>query len=413
MRSSLLSFAIVVLAATSARAQPIEPASDPSVAVPAAVTPEEAPVVVDQGAEPICPCRAAEALLDSGAAKFKSGDFELELHGRLNVWGGWLGADSRMSEGDKMDQPGFRLRRARLGVEGQILQPLTYKIEMDLFDKSMSGGPLYQAWVDFTPIQYIGLKVGFMEFPLVRGMDAGSFGLAHIDRAVGIYAMSPTNSLGAVLHSEPWKDHLVISFGVFNGLERGDSFFAGYAPVGISEGNRFEKLAYVGRVDVVPLGKLGTGEADVKQEQSFCLGFGGGILYSDGTSVSTLAGAAWLHMKAWGFHLNGDFVMDRSKPKSDAGQAPQLADLTRRMAVQGSVGYVFLKDLLGIAARIEYIDSNMDALNEGDQIIAAGTLSYYAIGNWVKVQLEYQHRQELHGLSLGNDHVIAGVQAAF
>ncbi len=412
MRSSLLSFAVVVLAATSAWAQPVEPANDQSVAMPAAAAPEAAPVVVDQGAEPICPCRAAEALLDNGAAKFKSGDFEMTLHGRLNVWAGWLGDDSRMSEGDKMDQPGFRLRRARLGVEGQIIQPITYKIEMDLFDKSLSGGPLYQAWVDFTPIQYIGLKVGFMEYPLVRGMDAGSFGLAHLDRAVGTYAMSPTNSLGAVLHSEPWKDHLVLSFGVFNGLERADSFFAGYQPVGISEGNRFEKLSYVGRVDLIPMDKLGEGEADVKQVKSCRLGLGGGVMYSDGTSVGTLGAAAWLHLKAWGFHLNSDFIWDRSKPKSDAGQT-QIPATTTRMAVQGSVGYVFLKDLLGLAARVEYVNSDTELQNEGDQVIAAATLSYYAIGNWVKVQVEYQHRQELHGLTLHNDHVMAGVQAAF
>jgi hypothetical protein len=398
-----------VLVATGALAQDA-PAPAPETMPALAPAAEPAPA-----ADSTCPCARIEEIrkaMDEGIATIRAGDFDITFHGRLNAWAGWVGSDALISNGDKMDKYGFRLRRARFGVEGHIIQPITYKIEMDLFDQDKSGGPLYEAWVDWTPIQYIGAKLGFMEFPLLRGMDAGSLRMAHVDRAIGTYAMSPTNSLGLVLHSEPWKDHLTISAGIFNGLERSQSFFTGYNQVGITQGNKFERLSYFGRVDFEPLDPLGKGEADLGQERSFRLGLGGGVMYNDGTSVGTLAWSAYLHMKAWGFHLLGEVAMDYSKPREEAGQDQQAA-ATDRTAVNGSVGYVFLKNLLGVAARVEYLDSNTALDDESDQMVYAGTLTYYAIGHWVKAQIEYQHRQQLHGVAIDDDSVILGVQAAF
>lgn len=357
-------------------------------------------------------CDELREAMDNGIATIKSGDFDITFHGRINAWAGWVGDDALRSEGDKMDRYGFRLRRARFGVEGHITEPITYRLEMDLFDQEKSGGPLYEAWVDWTPTHYIGGKVGFMEFPLLRGMDAGSLRLAHVDRAIGTYAMSPVNSLGLVLHSQPWKDHLTISAGIYNGLIRSPSFYTGYEAVGITQGNRFEKLAYFGRVDLEPLDPLGPGEADLGQSPKVRLGLGGAVMYNDGASVGTLAWSAYLHLKAYGFHLLGEVAFDYSSPRSDAGQV-SIADDTERRIANGSLGYVILKNTLGVAARVEYLDSNTSFNNENDQLVYAGTLTYYAIGHWVKAQIEYQHRQELYGVSVDNDSVLVAIQAAF
>ena len=46
-------------------------------------------------------------------------------------------------------------------------------------------------------------------------------------------------------------------------------------------------------------------------------------------------------------------------------------------------------------------------------VAIAATASWYALRDYVKLQLEYRHRMELHGPNLANDAVIAGVQISF
>ena len=45
--------------------------------------------------------------------------------------------------------------------------------------------------------------------------------------------------------------------------------------------------------------------------------------------------------------------------------------------------------------------------------VVGGVLSALVAPLVFKTVLEYQHRQELHGQALDNDHVIAGVQVFF
>ena len=74
---------------------------------------------------------------------------------------------------------------------------------------------------------------------------------------------------------------------------------------------------------------------------------------------------------------------------------------------------MILREMLGLSVRVEYINDNLDIDDEGDQIVIAATLAHYAFGHHLKTQIEYQKRLELHGASMANDAVIAGVQLAF
>lgn len=351
--------------------------------------------------------------LDKGILRFQAGDFDATVHARVSTWAGWVGEDALLSEGDRMQEYGFRLRRARLGVEGHLFADATYKLEMDLFDQEKTGGPLYEAWVDYTPTHWIGVTLGFQKFPFARSEMASSARMAHLDRSIGVNAMAPANALGLTLHSELWKDHLTLSAGVFNGLQRKSGFFSGYAPVGISQGNKFERLSFVGRLDLEPMDKLGKHEADLDKTASFRLGLGGAFFYNDGSSVKTSGASAYVHAKAWGAHLLGELLMEWSKPTANPTTTNTINAKVQRMAVAGSIGYMILKDLLGVAARVELIDDNSDLTDEGDQLVATATLSYYAVRDYLKLQVEYQNRTELHGTKLSNDAALAGVQICF
>ncbi len=368
----------------------------------------------DPEAAPLAPVpgESLEQVLERGAARFDSGPFHAALHGRIQAWGGWVGDDALRSNGDAMQQPGFRLRRARLGVEGGFEDWLRFEVELDAFDQERTGGPLYEAYVDFRPLRYVGAMAGFMQFPFSYSEMRSSARLAHLDRSLGTYAMAPSSTMGLVVYGEPWLGHLRVTAGVFNGLQRKPGFHEGYEPVGVTEGNKFERLSYVGRVDFEPLDAVGPDEADLAGSEHPRLGLGGAFFYNDGRSIATLGASGYLHFKWYGAHLFGEVLWDRSKPQTNpTSTVNTIPSEVQRLAAQGSLGYVWRK--FGLAARVEYLDDNRDLKTEGDEVVVAGTFTYYAVANFFKAQVEYQHRWERYGLSLKNDAVMAGVQCAF
>lgn len=362
----------------------------------------------DAAADKPCPCKVIPKV------RTLAGDgFDIAFHSRIQVWGGWTGDDSLLTNGDRLQEYGFRLRRARFGVDGGLFDSVKYKLEMDLFDQEKTGGPLYAAWVDYTPSHWFGVRAGVDKFLFSKAAINSSAKLAHLDRALGTDAMSPGQTLGVSLHTEPWVDHLTIQVGAYNGLQRKAGFYQGYEGVGVSLGNRYERMSFAGRVDLVPLDPMGCGEADVKKTESFRVSLGGGGFYNDGKSITGFGYSGYLHMKAWGAHLFAEALFDHSEPTAKPTTENTIPAEIDRMAIQASLGYMILAKKLGVAFRTELIDDNSELDNEGDELVLAGTLTWYHLGNYLKTILEYQHREEQNGQSIDNDYVIAGVQFAF
>ena len=364
-----------------------------------------------------------EAKLEKGIARFEIGDFNIALHSRVQVWGGWVGQDALLSNGDRMQEYGFRLRRVRFGLEGGFADWLTYGVHMDLFDQERTGSVLYEAWIGFEPTPYFGMVIGLIKFPFAYTEIRSSSGFAHLDRTMGVLAMSPGNTLGLTLYTEPLPDLMRITAGIFNGLQRKANFFEGYEGVGISLGNKFERLSFAARIDVEPVGRIGDDEADLDWSAPR-LGFGGGVMYNHGKSIATLGATGHMHLKAYGFHLLGEAIWDWSWPQNKPTSTNTINEETQRLTASASVGYYFKWINLGLAFRTEYINDNYDlpawdetAANgyksEGDVMTYAVTLSYYAIRNFVKVQVEYLRRNELGGRALKNDAAIASLQLYF
>jgi hypothetical protein len=353
------------------------------------------------------------ATLEKGAATLKAGDFDLTIHGRFQVWGGWVGDDALLSNGDPMQSYGFRLRRARLGFEGHVLPQVTYGLELDLFDQERTGGPLHHASVSWKPCHLAGITAGLQKLPFVYTDLRSSARLASLDRPRGAEAMSPGNTLGLTMFGSPWKDHLTLTLGAFNGPQRRAGFYNGYEGVGVSLGNRFERLALVGRLDLQPLDKLGSGEADLDKLGKLRLGVGGGAMWNDGRSVSTLGFSGYLHLKGWGAFLLAEGVYDQAEPQAEPTSTNAISARIKRFTANCSAGYMILAQRLGVAVRAELVDDNLDADDEGDEVVLSGTLTWYQLGDYLKAQVEFQHREELHGQSLTNDAAMAGIQLAF
>lgn len=356
------------------------------------------------------------ALLDEGPAKLTSGPFDIAFHTRIQTWGGWVGDDSYLDQGDHMQQYGFRLRRARFGIDGHLFKSVTYALELDVFDQERTGGPLYEAWIDVTPTRFFGIKAGYQRFAFMKTDMMSSSGTALLDRAIGVYAMSPGSAMGVAVTTEPWKDHLWISLGVFNGLQREDSFFKGYEGIGVSLGNKFERLSYVGRFDLEPLERMGSGVPDFQDKWEFKaprLGFGAGAFYSDGLTAEMYGVSGYVHLKAYGMHLLAETAWDHGNPQAVPTTTSTLSDERDRLIAHGEIGYTVPKMGFGFAIRAEYIDDNMDMDNERDQVVVAAALSHYLYGHYLKTVIEYQKRIELNGIEMDNDSVVVGLQLMF
>ncbi|MBU0551395.1 OprO/OprP family phosphate-selective porin [Myxococcota bacterium] len=336
-----------------------------------------------------------------------------QVTGRLQFWGGLAGDDALLSNGDPLQETGFRLRRARLGLESPKDKHLRYALTLDVFDHERSGGPLHEAWIDYSPHALFGLTLGVADFPLSYGAQLSSARLAHADRALSIHAMSPGETLGLSVYAKPWADHLTLRLGAYNGPQRAASFFEGYQGVGVSLGNRFERMAYAARVDLEPLDPIGEGEADLAREAKLRVALGGGYMYVDGQSIKTTGYSGYLHLKAWGVHLLGELIADKAEPQArPTSTAQTLMAEAERQVLYVSAGYMILKQL-GVAARLELIDDNKAFEDEGDISLMAGTLTWYVDGHDLKALIEYLHREELHGVALDNHTTLAGLQLVF
>ncbi|MBM4370397.1 MAG: hypothetical protein FJ098_02000, partial [Deltaproteobacteria bacterium] len=106
-------------------------------------------------------------------------------------------------------------------------------------------------------------------------------------------------------------------------------------------------------------------------------------------------------------------AQDHAEPQDRPTTTGTMSVSATRRAFNASLGYVFIQNMLGAAVRGEWIDGDVDAENEDDQWVLGGTLTWYAVGDNLKVQVEYMHREELHGASVSNDWALLGVLLSF
>jgi hypothetical protein len=352
---------------------------------------------------------------DPQMLKWERGDFEAYLGIRIQAHAAmWTGDDALLSNGDLLERPGFRMRRSRIYVGGQFIEGLHFAIAAELFDQEKTDGPLLDAYIDYTPFPWIGAAIGVMHFPFAKGELLSSGTLAHLDRPRVSEALAPGRQMGLLLHSQLWDQRITLYAGVFNGLQRSEFLHQGYEGVGISLGNRFEGAAWVGRVEFEPLGPLGAAVADVTHSKDFLLGLGGAFFYNDGSTVQTMGWSAYLQAKWMGLHLLAEYIGDTAEPTArPASTDGTLRAKTDRMGVYGELGYVILPELLGLSVRCEWLDGNTDFDDQQDEVIITATGTVYIVRNLLKAQIEYTHREELHGPSVDNDAVLAGVQLTF
>jgi hypothetical protein len=321
----------------------------------------------------------------------------------------YVGADSSFEAGDTGEKGGFRFRRARFGFAGRLFQRVPFEITGEFNTDVQGRATLRDAWFGYDRYKFLQIFVGTHQTPFSRYAMTGSGDGALIERPFAVRAMAPFYQLGAHIEGHLWSGALSYYAGVYNGLQRSDQFFLGYVENSAVLGNRFDGLTYAGRLASEPLGSIGRTIEDLHHGK-FRLAVGASSFYSDGGTRGVLGAGADLLLHCHGFHALGEFIANRSTPKQNPTQPTTQTAVVTSYGVIGEVGYVVWKERLGITTRFEWLNPNTAVKDESDSWVLTGGASYHILHDFVKAQLDYSHREEIHGKSLKNDSLVLQLQ---
>jgi len=353
------------------------------------------------------PAALAARADDADLVVLDAGLTELHLVGLLQLeLAPYVGDDAFVSAGDPAEAPGFRLRRARLGIAGTAWGDTDYELSLQA---TPDGVDLLDAWVGWRPVSNFALYGGARKVPFSRFALVGSADGALADRPLAVRAMAPFRQVGLTLEGDLGNGLFSWAAGAYNGFVRGVTFHEGYGESTALAGNRFTNLAYAARVATAPFGPLGDGLADL-DGGPLRAGLGAATYYDDGDTVKTLGFEADLLVKVAGFHFAAEILVDSAEPaKTPATDATPPTTIDRRSVV-AELGYMVLPGLLGLTLRGELLDDDTALDDAGDSLVVTGGVQLYARARHLKASLEFTHREERHGVALDNDALLLQLQ---
>lgn len=326
------------------------------------------------------------------------------------------GEDNQQNRGDRMERPGFALRRARFGFAGTYGEATTFGLFADLAGLLSSSGNanlLSEAWVSTKTWKSSSIIIGAHRTPYSKSAMASSGQLALAERSHAAIAMAPFRQVGVTLTGAYETAGLQWHLGLYNAFEQGSRFYAGVKEFSGLQGNHLgaaggkPALLGVGRISAAPLGDMGADLADSKHSD-FRVEVGANAYYNYGGSTVTTGYGADVHAKVKGFHVLLEYLSDLSTPKDKPSSTTLIPASVGRSAFIGEAGYQW-KRLL-VSARAELIDPNTDVEDNDDELLTSGCIGYATPGNRTRLLLQYDHRTEQHGLSLDNDTLFAHLQ---
>ncbi|WP_437278805.1 porin [Sorangium sp. So ce375] len=321
----------------------------------------------------------------------------------------YIGDDAFLQAGDVAEGQGFRLRRARVGFAGTLAGVVPFAVSGELAGGADGSARLSEAWIGYAHFPFANLYFGAHDVPFSRSAMTGAGEGALIERPLAVRAMAPSRQVG--LHVEGHFRGRAFSYfaGMFNGFQRADQLFAGYVENAASFGNRFDHIAYVARLATEPLGPLPRSVQDLAASR-LRVGAGAGYFFSDGGTRDLHGIGADLLVHLDGAHALAELLWNQSRPESTPTQPlGQLAPVTS-IGLVGELGYFVRRIKVGVSARFEWLDPNLDISDETDSWALTAGASYHFIDNTLKAQADFTHRQERHGVALDNDAVALQLQ---
>lgn len=296
--------------------------------------------------------------------------------------------------GDPEDDPGAKIRRARLAVAGENEQ-LRYAIELgvapayDALSTEDEDVQLVDGYLGWAPVKGLWLQAGVMKPPVSREQLMSSSQLVLAERAISSEWMVPSREAGVMVDWSAGQDTRVrVRGGAYNGNggifgdDNTGKLFAGRAEVAFGPAKTYRTWG---------------------PEKGFTVGLGADGYYDADVSTRTAAAGADLMLRAAGFHLLAEGRFAQLQPANTDVQAPGVYAKTTRMGALAQVGY-------GIgpvepAVRWSMFDDDTDSEDAGDAMEVTAGVTGHLLEDHVRVGGGYVLRLETGGTSIANDTV--------
>ncbi len=356
---------------------------------------------------PPAPTAGAEEGAGDAGPMYEYGGFNLGVHARIQTLLGMVGDDAHVSNGDVLSRDGFRLRRARLGVAGQLVRNWDYELELDLIDEDSGGNALLDAAVTWRACDHAWLQIGAGKLPFSRSLMVSSAHMQFIERApwvsleaaTGARMLDPGRQVGLTMGGQAYL--LRYAVGVYNGSS------------GISTGDLNDGLMYVARLEA-GMGEMGASEADLDGgDLRWTVGLNGYLNQAPAADIR----AAGLDMgaKFRGLSFFAETVWAKSIPATRPESMASILDETERWGMSAQLGYIlpFAFADLELACRFALMDDHVHLDNEGDLWELTAGLNAYLHEGGVKLMVNYVMKEQREGLNRADDALLAMLQLAF
>ena len=251
--------------------------------------------------------------------------------GLLQVWGTAYDMDQdpvadATGYGDAEDDTGFKLKRARLGLEGGtdgLDWALVFGVTApyDGFDEEDGSIQVVDAHVGYST-KALGVTVGQGELPFSRDLMISAADQTFTERGFVAEHIAPARNLGASVWGSRWGGKATV--GVYNS---GGGLF----------GDDNLGKTFVGRLEYA------RGDASVYETwggpKTLAFGIGGGGFMTDDVSTSTRALGADAILRVAGLTVLVDGAWGDSTPTRSDLDVPGVWALTTRRGLTGQLGY--------------------------------------------------------------------------
>ncbi len=326
--------------------------------------------------------------------------FSLSVNPRIQVQSAfYVGDDSLRENNDVATTEGFLIRRARLGLYGSMKESLGVNLVLDLKDglEEGAGNTIYAANIVYRPFEFLNFALGTAPIFFCGGSMVSSAKLQLIERPLSVQQLSAENQLGFAVLGKALDGLLVYGAGIYNG---GPGFT--YGDVG-------KGFLYAGRIQVAPLGQMDPGESDLSGSP-FRLVVGADYYFNHDSSTTTHAFSADLAIKWRGLSFRAEWIYDTREPEQRPVLPPGITDKTDRRGWYVQAGYFVLPALLEVAGRFEQFDDNIFIADTGDLWLGTFGLNLFLMDGYLKLQLNYIHKEEREVPEMSNDAVFVQVQ---
>lgn len=323
-----------------------------------------------------------------------------EVTGLLQVWATAYDQDENpltdpASYGDPEDDPGFKIRRARIGLGGQeggARYDLTFGFSSGY---DALGGPpdediqLISASGGLKAAKGLWIDAGVVKVPTSRSFLMSASELALGDRPVGSNALVPAREVGLTVDGRIGQEDGFRGRGRI-GLFNGNGSLVGDDNAGKMVAARLEGIYGPGDT-YKTFGKV----------DGFTLGFAGDLVYSSDLVTNNLHYGGDVLVRVAGLALLIEGHMSTITPQNTELDLPGTLGETPRLGTVAQVGYSIKR--WEPVVRFSTFDDHREFDDNGDIAIGEGGVVWHGKGDSIRAGALYVTRLELQGQPTQND----------